>query len=183
MRVTQKDMLFLRLLRIREVQEWQGSQDFQSGHGLGKFDIVTTRTLLVRLMEKGSLGACNVDDVSSFRNEASRTRVNQKLKILTFFASVLRPHLPLAIAAAATTSSNTASPISSNTNDIEQAKETIDDDLLPISPSSSLFLYLTNSFWRLRKEKKMDAVQQLPPHQQQEFMKHLEQMQLKDSLT
>eukprot|EP00934_Nitzschia_sp_Nitz4_P004645 Nitzschia sp. Nitz4//scaffold226_size53432//4353//4817//NITZ4_006690-RA/size53432-augustus-gene-0.53-mRNA-1//1//CDS//3329542718//4635//frame0 len=29
----------------------------------------------------------------------------------------------------------------------------------------------------------MDAVQQLPPHQQQEFMKHLEQMQLKDSLT
>lgn len=29
----------------------------------------------------------------------------------------------------------------------------------------------------------MDAVQQLPAYQQQEFMKHLEQMQLKDSLT
>ena len=30
---------------------------------------------------------------------------------------------------------------------------------------------------------KMDAVQNLPPHKQQEFMVHLEQMQLKDSLT
>mmetsp|Transcript_27183 Transcript_27183/g.65973 ORF Transcript_27183/g.65973 Transcript_27183/m.65973 type:complete len:99 (+) Transcript_27183:56-352(+) len=29
----------------------------------------------------------------------------------------------------------------------------------------------------------MEAVQNLPAHQQQEFMKHLEQMQLKDSLT
>lgn len=29
----------------------------------------------------------------------------------------------------------------------------------------------------------MDAVQNLPPHKQQEFMVHLEQMQLKDSLT
>jgi hypothetical protein len=30
---------------------------------------------------------------------------------------------------------------------------------------------------------KMEAVQSLPPHQQQQFMAHLEQMQLKDSLT
>ena len=29
----------------------------------------------------------------------------------------------------------------------------------------------------------MEAVQNLPAHQQQEFMKQLEQMQLKDSLT
>jgi hypothetical protein len=29
----------------------------------------------------------------------------------------------------------------------------------------------------------MEAVQSLPAHQQKEFMKHLEQMQLKDSLT
>lgn len=29
----------------------------------------------------------------------------------------------------------------------------------------------------------MQAVQNLPAHQQQEFMQHLEQMQLKDSLT
>eukprot|EP00535_Pseudo-nitzschia_heimii_P007110 CAMPEP_0197174132 /NCGR_PEP_ID=MMETSP1423-20130617/789_1 /TAXON_ID=476441 /ORGANISM="Pseudo-nitzschia heimii, Strain UNC1101" /LENGTH=97 /DNA_ID=CAMNT_0042623031 /DNA_START=84 /DNA_END=377 /DNA_ORIENTATION=+ len=29
----------------------------------------------------------------------------------------------------------------------------------------------------------MDAVASLPPHKQQEFMQHLEQMQLKDSLT
>lgn len=29
----------------------------------------------------------------------------------------------------------------------------------------------------------MDAVQNLAPYQQQEFMKHLEQMQLKDSLS
>mmetsp|Transcript_32777 Transcript_32777/g.49407 ORF Transcript_32777/g.49407 Transcript_32777/m.49407 type:complete len:97 (-) Transcript_32777:2370-2660(-) len=29
----------------------------------------------------------------------------------------------------------------------------------------------------------MEAVQNLPPHQQQEFMKTLEQMQMKDSLT
>ena len=29
----------------------------------------------------------------------------------------------------------------------------------------------------------MEAVQTLPAHQQQEFMKHLEQMQIKDSLT
>jgi protein required for attachment to host cells len=39
---------------------------------------------------------------------------------------------------------------------------------------------------RKRKEKdliKMDAVQNLPPYKQQEFMQHLEQMQLKDSLS
>jgi hypothetical protein len=30
---------------------------------------------------------------------------------------------------------------------------------------------------------KMEAVQNLAPYQQQEFVKHLEQMQLKDSLT
>mmetsp|Transcript_7486 Transcript_7486/g.8948 ORF Transcript_7486/g.8948 Transcript_7486/m.8948 type:complete len:99 (-) Transcript_7486:51-347(-) len=29
----------------------------------------------------------------------------------------------------------------------------------------------------------MESVQNLPPHQQQEFMKNLEEMQLKDSLT
>ena len=29
----------------------------------------------------------------------------------------------------------------------------------------------------------MDAVQNLPPHQQQQFMQHLEQMQTKDSLS
>jgi hypothetical protein len=29
----------------------------------------------------------------------------------------------------------------------------------------------------------MDAVQNLPPYKQQEFMQHLEQMQLKDSLS
>lgn len=29
----------------------------------------------------------------------------------------------------------------------------------------------------------MEAVQNLPAHQQQEFMKHLEEVQLKDSLT
>jgi hypothetical protein len=29
----------------------------------------------------------------------------------------------------------------------------------------------------------MEGVQTLPPHQQQEFMKVLEQMQMKDSLT
>ncbi len=29
----------------------------------------------------------------------------------------------------------------------------------------------------------MDAVANLPPHKQQEFMQYLEQMQLKDSLT
>jgi hypothetical protein len=29
----------------------------------------------------------------------------------------------------------------------------------------------------------MEAVQNLAPYQQQEFVKHLEQMQLKDSLT
>ena len=28
----------------------------------------------------------------------------------------------------------------------------------------------------------MEGVSQLPPHQQQQFMKHLEQMQMKDSL-
>jgi hypothetical protein len=32
------------------------------------------------------------------------------------------------------------------------------------------------------QEAKMEAVNQLPPHQQQEFMKNLEKMQLKDSL-
>jgi hypothetical protein len=29
----------------------------------------------------------------------------------------------------------------------------------------------------------MEGVQNLPPHQQQAFMKHLENMQIKDSLT
>jgi len=34
-----------------------------------------------------------------------------------------------------------------------------------------------------RNNSKMEQVQNLPPHQQQQFMQHLEQMQMKDSLT
>lgn len=43
--------------------------------------------------------------------------------------------------------------------------------------------YLTQQTYRQHQNFNMEAVQTLPAHQQQEFMKHLEEMQLKDSLT
>jgi hypothetical protein len=58
------------------------------------------------------------------------------------------------------------------------------DTARPQNRDKSISIVLAfNNHFKSPKQVKMEAVQNLAPYQQQEFVKHLEQMQLKDSLT